>query len=45
MSDEIIQTKPFDILVTGSTGFIGKKLLVKLTESGYTVKAIKNSSS
>tara|TARA_Y100000389_G_scaffold191841_1_gene218615 strand:- start:233 stop:1660 length:1428 start_codon:yes stop_codon:yes gene_type:complete len=40
MSVEFSQNNPFDILVTGSTGFIGKKLLKKLTESGYRVKAM-----
>ena len=40
MSDGLSQTKPFDILVTGSTGFIGKKLLSKLSNSGYKVKAM-----
>jgi uncharacterized protein YbjT (DUF2867 family) len=35
-----VQTKPYDILVTGSTGFIGSRLLTTLSESGYTVKAL-----
>ena len=34
------QTKPYSILVTGATGFIGSKLVDKLTSSGYTVKAM-----
>ena len=43
MSDVISQNKPYDILVTGSTGFIGKKLLNKLTDSGFTVTAMSRS--
>ena len=43
MSEKLSQSKPFDILVTGSTGFIGKKLVTKLTESGYTVRAMSRS--
>lgn len=34
------QSKPHNILVTGATGFIGSKLVEKLTERGYTVKAM-----
>ena len=37
---EIVETKPYSILVTGVTGFIGSKLLTRLTSSGYTVKAM-----
>jgi len=40
MSEKFIQNKAFNILVTGSTGFIGKKLLTQLSDSGYTVKAM-----
>ena len=36
----VTQTKPYDILVTGASGFIGKKLLNKLTDSGFTVTAM-----
>lgn len=43
MSDNFSQNKPYDILVTGSTGFIGKKLLAQLSNSGYTVKAMSRS--
>jgi uncharacterized protein YbjT (DUF2867 family) len=43
MSNVISQNKPYDILVTGSTGFIGKKLLNKLTDSGFTVTAMSRS--
>ena len=43
MTDDFFQTKPFDILVTGSTGFIGKKLVSKLSNSGYKVKAMSRS--
>ncbi len=37
---EFQQSKPYNILVTGATGFIGSKLVEKLTERGYTVKAM-----
>ena len=37
---EIVGTKPYSILVTGVTGFIGSKLLTRLTAAGYTVKAM-----
>ena len=43
MSDVVTQTKPYDILVTGASGFIGKKLLNKLTDSGFTVTAMSRS--
>jgi uncharacterized protein YbjT (DUF2867 family) len=43
MSEKFIQNKPFNILVTGSTGFIGKKLLAKLDETGFKVKAMSRS--
>lgn len=43
MSDNFSQNKPYDILVTGSTGFIGKKLLAKLDETGFKVKAMSRS--
>ena len=43
MSDVVSQNNPYDILVTGSSGFIGKKLLNKLTGSGYTVTAMSRS--
>src|SRR5574337_425986 len=35
-----IQSKAYNILVTGSTGFIGSRLLKKLTSNGYTVTAL-----
>ena len=35
-----IQTKPYSILVTGSTGFIGSRLISFLSASGYTVKGL-----
>lgn len=35
-----IQSKPYNILVTGSTGFIGSRLVKKLTEHGYTITAL-----
>ena len=43
MSDTYSQNKPYDILVTGSTGFIGKKLLAKLSDIGFKVKAMSRS--
>ena len=43
MSDNFSQNKPYDILVTGSTGFIGKKLLAKLDETGFKVNAMSRS--
>ncbi len=43
MSDVVSQNNPYDILVTGSSGFIGKKLLNKLTASGYAVTAMSRS--
>ena len=39
----VTQTKPYDILVTGASGFIGKKLLNKLTDAGFTVTAMSRS--
>lgn len=35
-----IQMKPYSILVTGATGFIGSKLVEKLVRNGYTVKGM-----
>ncbi len=35
-----IQTKPYSILVTGATGFIGSKLIQKLVQNGYSVKGM-----
>lgn len=37
---KFIQTKPYSILVTGATGFIGSKLVEKLGQNGYTVKGM-----
>jgi len=34
------QTIPYNILVTGATGFIGSRLVQSLTKRGYTVKAL-----
>jgi uncharacterized protein YbjT (DUF2867 family) len=36
----VIQSKPYNILVTGSTGFIGSRLVKKLTSYGYTITAL-----
>ena len=35
-----IQSRPYNILVTGSTGFIGSRLVKRLINSGYTIKAL-----
>jgi len=43
MSDNFSQNNAYDILVTGSSGFIGKKLLNKLTDYGFTVTAMSRS--
>ena len=45
MKQQIIENShpqmiPFSILVTGATGFIGSKLISKLTSSGYSVKGM-----
>jgi uncharacterized protein YbjT (DUF2867 family) len=37
---KLIQTKPYSILVTGVTGFIGSTLVEKLTQKGYSVKGM-----
>jgi len=37
------QTRPYDILVTGATGFIGSRLIEGLTGKGYSVKAMTRS--
>ena len=37
------QLKPNSILVTGATGFIGKKRLTKLSGQGYKIKAMSRS--
>jgi uncharacterized protein YbjT (DUF2867 family) len=34
------QSNPFSILVTGATGFIGSKLIQRLSEKGYTIKGM-----
>lgn len=39
-SEMITQTSPFSIMVTGSTGFIGSRLVSLLTSSGYTVTGL-----
>ncbi len=43
MSHVMTQNNPYNILVTGSTGFIGKKLLAKLSDSGFKVVAMSRS--
>ena len=35
-----VQSKPYNILVTGSTGFIGSRLVKRLTNYGYTITAL-----
>jgi uncharacterized protein YbjT (DUF2867 family) len=39
-SEMITQLSPFSIMVTGSTGFIGSRLVSLLTSSGYTVTGL-----
>ena len=34
------RSKPYSILVTGATGFVGNRLISALLEKGYKVKAI-----
>jgi uncharacterized protein YbjT (DUF2867 family) len=43
LSQEKITQKPYSILVTGSTGFIGSRLTRSLVKRGYTVKAMSRS--
>jgi nucleoside-diphosphate-sugar epimerase len=38
------QIRPYDILVTGATGFIGSRLVSYLLKNGYSVKALSRSS-
>ena len=40
---ENADTKDYSILVTGATGFIGKKLLERLAKTGYKVTAMSRS--
>lgn len=35
-----LKNNPFSIMVTGSTGFIGSRLISNLTKNGYSVKAM-----
>ena len=35
-----MQTKPYNILVTGATGFIGARLIKSLSKNNYTVKGM-----
>lgn len=37
---QFAQASPYDILVTGATGFIGSRLVSSLVTRGYTVKAL-----
>ena len=37
---QFVQNKPYNILVTGATGFIGSRLLFSLIKKGYSVKAL-----
>lgn len=39
-NNTVLQEKPYDILVTGHTGFIGSKLSEQLTNKGYSITAI-----
>jgi len=38
--DVNLKNKPFSIMVTGSTGFIGSRLISNLTKHGYSVKGM-----
>ena len=37
---KFVQTSPYNILVTGATGFIGKKLANALVANGFTIKCM-----
>lgn len=37
---QFTQTSPYNILVTGATGFIGSRLVLSLINRGYSVKAL-----
>lgn len=39
-TNPVTQTTPYNILVTGATGFIGSRLVSELVKRGYTVKAL-----
>lgn len=40
LTDSFIENKPYSILVTGATGFIGSRLITSLTKKGYFVKGM-----
>ena len=39
-TDTEVELKPFSIMVTGATGFIGSRLIEKLTSMGYSVTGL-----
>jgi nucleoside-diphosphate-sugar epimerase len=39
-TDTEVELKPFSIMVTGATGFIGSRLIEKLTSKGYSVTGL-----
>ena len=39
-TEPVHKLSPFSILVTGATGFIGSRLISKLSSTGYTVKGL-----
>ena len=39
-SFQSLKNKPYSIMVTGSTGFIGSRLISNLTKNGYSVKGM-----
>ena len=40
LDDSFSEPKPYSILVTGATGFIGSRLISSLSSSGYTIKGM-----
>lgn len=39
-SKRFIQSRPYSILVSGASGFIGSKLIQRFSERGYTIKGM-----
>jgi len=40
LDNSFSESKPYSILVTGATGFIGSRLISSLSSSGYTIKGM-----
>ena len=40
LDDSFSESKPYSILVTGATGFIGSRLISSLSSSGYAIKGM-----